>query len=566
LRDLKSHQDLQRRLADPRLVGSLTEADNLIHRARAVIAISCSIHSTEIVASQMSMTLAYTLASEESAGMRSVLENTIILLMPSTNPDGVDIVTNWYRKTLGTPAEGTSPPELYHHYAGHDNNRDWYMLNLRETQLVTDLFYKEWFPHNVYDVHQQGQNSSRLFVPPFLDPPNPNIDPTILREVALVGTKMATDLQAAGFKGIGTNMAYDTWWHGGLRTAPYYHNSVGILSEAASADLATPITITAEELRAGRRRETTEARPGRETEEPRGVRGLADPLERATNFPDPWPGGEWHPRDILNMEILATRSLLGLAAQYREEFVRNFYQAGRRALEAGEREAPYAYVIPKGQHDEFAAAKMVSILAAQGVEVHEAKSSFTADGVSYGPSSRVVLMRQPYRDCAKALLEVQQYPERRLYPGGPAERPYDVAGWTLPMQMGVNCVEVKDKFDAQLGLLSDASLRDYARQHQPRAGVTARVALYQSWSPSMDEGWTRYVFDEWQVKYSALRDAEMRAGNLRAKYDVIVLPDQRGREITGGNSAKTYPAEFSGGIGQAGVKELREFVEAGGTL
>ena len=566
LRDLKRLQEVQRKLADPRLIGSFNEANELIHRAKTVIAISCSIHSTEIVASQMSMTLAYTLANEESAEMRAILENTIILLLPSTNPDGVDIVANWYRKTLGTPAEGSSPPELYHHYAGHDNNRDWYMLNLAETGIVTDLFYKEWFPHFVYDVHQQGQYASRFFVPPFLDPPNPNIDPTILREVALIGTKMATDLQAAGFKGIGTNMGYDTWWHGGMRTAPYYHNSVGILSEAASADLATPIRITTEELHAGRKRETSEARPGRETEEPRGVRGLPDPLERATNFPDPWTGGEWHPRDILNIEMLASRSLLRLASYYREEFIRNFYQAGRRALDAGETESPYAYVIPRQQHDEFAAAKLASILAAQAIEVHEAKADFTADGVNYPAGSRVVLMKQPYRAGAKALLEVQQYPERRLYPGGPAERPYDVAGWTLPMQMGVSCVEVKKKFEASLNLLSDAALREYTRKNQPRADVTARVALYRSWAAPMDEGWTRYVFDQWQVKYATVRDAEVRGGNLRAKYDVIVLPDQRGREIINGNNAKIYPEEFSGGITQAGVRALREFVEAGGTL
>jgi hypothetical protein len=561
LRELKKYQDIQRKLADPRLIASFAEAGELTGRARNVVAIACSIHATEIVASQMSMTLAYTLASEESAELRAILDNTIILLFPSTNPDGVEIVTNWYRKTLGTNAEGTSPPELYHHYAGHDNNRDWYMLNLQETRLITDLFYKEWFPQLVYDVHQMGDLTARMFVPPFLDPMNPNLDPLIMRQIALVGTKMATDLQAAGFKGVATNIIYDTWWHGSFRSAPVYHNAVGVLSEAASANIATPVTITAEELR-GRRRGNN---PG-EAGEARGIRGLASLVEPATNFPDPWPGGEWRPRDILNMELVAARSALKLAAANREEFNRNFYAAGRRAIAAGEQQAPFAYLIPPEQHDGFAATKMISILAAQGIEIHQAKAPFTADGVNYPARARVVLMAQPYRACAKALLEAQQYPDRRLYPGGPAERPYDVAGWTLPMQMGVNCVEVKRKFAAQLGLLSETELREAARRNQPRAPVTARVALYRSWVASMDEGWTRYVFDEWQVRYTALRDAEIRAGNLRAKYDVIVLPDQSARAITNGHSARVYPQEFSGGIGEAGVRELRQFIEAGGTL
>lgn len=562
LRDLKRYQEIQRQLADPRLVTSPSLADDLIKRGKTVIAISCSIHSNEVVASQMSMPLAYALAGEQTSETRAILDNTIILLIPSTNPDGTDIVTNWYRKTLGTPAEGSLPPELYHHYAGHDNNRDWFMLNLVETRAITDFFYKEWFPEIVYDVHQQGEFSSRLFVPPFLDPPNPNIDATLLREVALIGSKMATDLQAAGYKGVGTSMMYDTWWHGGMRTAPYYHNAVGILTEAASARLATPTTVTPEELRAGRRRSEDD----RESSRAGGVRGLANPLERATNFPDPWPGGEWRMRDIMNLELGAARSLLKLATLYREDFLRNFYEAGRRALTAGEREQPFAYVIPQQQHDAFAAAKMASILAAQGIEVHEARAPFTADGVRYEAGSRVVLLNQPYRAGAKALLEVQHYPDRRLYPGGPAERPYDVAGWTLPMQMGVECVEVKGRFEADLKMLADSELRDYARRNQPQIANTSRVGLYKSYAASMDEGWTRLVFDDWKVKYTSLFDADVRAGNLRAKYDVIVIPDQSARGIINGNNANTYPKELSGGIKPEGVKALRNFVEAGGTL
>jgi hypothetical protein len=566
LKNLKKYQEIQSKLADPRKIKSSSELEELIKKGKNVVAISCSIHSNEVVAAQMSMQLAYTLASEKSDEMKEILDNTIILLFPSTNPDGVDIVNHWYWKTLETKSEGTIPPELYHPYAGHDNNRDWFMLNLVETRNVTDVFYKEWFPQIVYDVHQQGQYSSRMFVPPFLDPPNPNIDPTLLRQVALIGTKMATDLQAAGFKGVATNMLYDTWWHGGMRTAPYYHNAVGILTEAASVDLATPLKITNEEMKAGKRLRAN-------AEEDEGgrrftIRGLPNALERATHFPDPWQEGEWHPKDILKMEMMTSRSLLKMVTLYRETFLRNFYEAGKRAIEANEndKEQPFAFVIPKAQRNEFAALRMVSILAAQGIEIHEATKNFTVDGMSYEAGSRVVMLNQPYRAGAKALLEVQQYPERRLYPNGPAEAPYDVAGWTLPMQMGVDCITAKQKFEVELKLLSDGELRETVKKNHPRIETKARVGLYKSFAASMDEGWTRLVFDQYQLKYRSLLDAEIRGENLRQKFDVIVLPDQSARSMINGQNVKTYPEEFSGGIGKDGVKNLQTFVEAGGTL
>ena len=177
---LRQIQDIQSRLADPRKVRTTAERDALINRGKVVVAISCSIHSTEIVASQMSMQLGYELASAQDAATREILQNTILILIPAANPDGIDIVANWYRKTLGTPHEGQEPPELYHHYAGHDDNRDWFMLNLKETQAISRLFWQEWYPQIVYDIHQQGPNGSRFFIPPFFDPPNPNIPPLLL--------------------------------------------------------------------------------------------------------------------------------------------------------------------------------------------------------------------------------------------------------------------------------------------------------------------------------------------------------------------------------------------------
>ncbi|MDX6710540.1 MAG: hypothetical protein QOH96_1556, partial [Blastocatellia bacterium] len=349
---LQKYKDIQRQLADPRKITDDLQRNRLISNGKVVVAISCSIHSTEIVASQMSMQLAYKMATAQDADTREILQNTILLLIPSPNPDGVDIVANWYRKTLGTPYEGKEPPELYHHYAGHDDNRDWFMLNLKETRAITHLFWQEWFPEIVYDIHQQGTTGSRLFIPPFYDPPNPNIAPLLLRQVGLIGHKVAADLQASGFKGVLTNALYDTWWHGGFRTAPYFHNSIGILSEAASARLMTPTTITNEQL----------ARSS--------TRGMRSALEVTTNFPDPWPGGDWHPRDIAGMELIAARSVLSMAAKYRPEYLQNFYDLGRKSIDQPTQpEQPLAYLVPAGQGRDEEVANLIAILVDQGIEV-----------------------------------------------------------------------------------------------------------------------------------------------------------------------------------------------------
>src|SRR5690349_5135946 len=586
---LEKYKDIQRQLADPRLVTQKLQRDRLIADGKVVVTISCSIHSTEIVASQMSMQLAYELATAQDADTREILQNTILLLIPSPNPDGVDIVANWYRKTFGTPFEGKEPPELYHHYAGHDDNRDWFMLNLKETQLITRLLWHDWFPQIVYDVHQQGSNGSRFFIPPFYDPPNPNISPLLLRQVGLIGHKVAADLQAAGFKGVLTNALYDTWWHGGFRTAPYFHNSIGILSEAASARLMTPNTVTTEQL----------ARSS--------TRGMRSATEATTNFPDPWPAGEWHPHDIMAMELISARSILEMASKFRSEYLHNFYELGRKNSEPpANKGETIAYLIPAGQGRDEAVAKLVGTLVDQGVEVfrldkelHAVLSSRVLQRTNpvteklgaykiAGPlsamqevplGSYIIFLSQPQRYNVATLFEPQIYPNR-LTAQGEAERPYDVAGWTLPLQMGVDApavVAIKESpAERKLTLLKDANevradlalplKRGDESPIKNPVKQPVRVGIYHSATSNMDEGWTRYIFDTFNVPYTSVRDVDVRQGALSSKFDALIFTSQSATQIVNGNAAGTLPQEYTGSITEAGVKNLKEFVTNGGML
>jgi len=566
IKRLTRYREINQKLADPRRISGGAELGRLLSEGKAIVSISCSIHSTEIVASQMSMQLAYELVTANDPETLEILRNTILLLIPSPNPDGIDIVANWYRKTLGTKSEGTTPPELYHHYAGHDNNRDWFMLNLAETQAVTKLYWQEWFPHIVYDVHQMGQTGPRFVIPPFFDPPNPRISPSILREVGLVGYKMAADLQAKGIAGVATNTTFDTWWHGGFRSAPYFHNSIGILSEAASADLMSPVTITRAQL-----------------ERTRPARGLNSPLEAVTAHPDPWSPGVWRPRDIAEIEMTASRSVLLLAAKYRRRYLENFYRLGAENLK-DDPDEPKAFVIPAGQPAAEAISRLAEILRWQGIEIYRLRNELFVRTETDGDyhemplNSFLIFTNQPQKHNIISLFERQVYPNR-VGSNGEPDPPYDVAGWTLPLQMGIETLpvwEIKDleksrftlepitQIDQVRSILNlKPAVGPFQKIENPMRS-RPRIGLYRGNLPSMDEGWTRFVFDQFQIPYKSVSDADFRSG--RFDSDVIVLPADDESAIVNGLSASRYPTEIAGGIGEAGVENLRKFVEQGGRL
>jgi zinc carboxypeptidase len=541
LRQLERYRRLNAALADPRGFRTSRDAADARQGAKVVVLITSSIHSTEVGGHLSPVLLAYRLATDTSPTTRAILDNVILWLVPSQNPDGVTIVTKWYNRTLGTPAEGSEPPELYHHYTGHDNNRDWYAFTQVETQLTVDSLHNVWHPQIVHDIHQMGTEGARLFLPPYLDPIEPNVDPLLVDGTNALGSAMAWELAGQGKTGISINSTYDAWTP--ARAYQHYHGGVRILSETASGRLASPIDVPFDRL---------EAR----------ARGY-HPRERSWNFTNPWPGGRWTIRDIVGYQVEGAYALLVNAARYRERWLANFLAVERHAVR-GWSDWPYAYVIPARQ-DSIGLATLLGILQRGQVEIRTAQQAFTLQGQRYATGSYIVVLRQPYAAFAKTLLEVQHYPDRRLYPGGPPERPYDVTAHTLPLLLGVTAVAAPESLRVPL---SGPVAAPRATLGYPGFGpdLAPRVGLYRSYDATMDEGWTRWVFDTWKVPYTSVVDSVVRAGKLKEKFDVLVLPDQGPRELEEGLPARTYPAPYAGGIGSDGAQALRQFVLDGGTL
>jgi len=542
LKRLDHFRSLNARLADPRTLGTNRDAEQALHDGRTVVLVTSGVHSNEVGGHLSPVMLAYRLATDTSAATRAILDNVILWLVPSLNPDGVTIVGKWYNRTLGGASEGSQPPELYHHYVGHDLNRDWYQFTQVETQLVADSLYATWHPQIVMDLHQQGQNGSRLFLPPYLDPIEPNVDPLLVDGDNALGSAMAWTLAGQGRTGVAINSLYDAWTPS--RAFAHYHGAVRILCEAASAELATPVEIPFDQLSAA-------------------GRGF-NPRERSWNFPHPWPGGRWSLRDIVGYQTDAAYALLESAASDRTRWLSDFLAVGWRGVR-GWRGWPYAYAIPR-QQDSVALATLFTVFHHGGVEVRTATQAFSSGGQRYPTGTYVVTLRQPYAAFAKTLLEPQAYPDRRQFPGGPPERPYDVTANTLPLLLGITATPLAEE-PARLQLSAPIATPQRAPGFAGAATSGApRVAVYRSYDATMDEGWTRWVFDTWKVPYVSVVDSTVRAGGLKARFDVIVLPDESPHGLLEGLPAPRYPAAYAGGLGSAGVDALRQFVQDGGTL
>ncbi|MCA1616067.1 MAG: M14 family metallopeptidase, partial [Acidobacteria bacterium] len=541
---LGEFKEIQRQLADPRTLGPNPDrkAAALVARGKTVVLVTCGIHSTEVGSTLSSMLIAHRLASSDSPEVRKILRETVVLLVPSLNPDGVDIVKNWYDSTLGKPYEGSTPPELYHKYIGHDNNRDWYIFSQAETRLTVDKLHNVWRPQIVHDIHQQGEFGSRLFVPPYMRPVEPNVPEQLVEGYTELGRYMAGEVRAAGLKGVTYDSTYDAWTP--ARAYSHYHGGVRILSETASARIATPTNVKFTDLR---------SREG------------FDPQKESANFGPVWQGGPWGLRDITTYMTTGAFALLRHAADNRERWLRRFYEVGREAVRPRRRGELHGFRLkPSPNRD-----ALVDVLRRGGVELELV--SDRASRMRPGRDGRgdvatlpdlFVPMRQPYGAFAKALLERQTYPDLRDAEGNP-QPPYDVTAHTLSLLMGVEAEPVYAPVRTVKLTWMESPAGGGGAGTRP-AG--ARLALYKSHVPSMDEGWTRWILEQHAVAYTSLEDREARRGNLRAKYDTVLIPDQSARALLEGHRKGAMPEELTGGLGADGVKALREFVEAGGTL
>src|ERR1700722_13865682 len=422
LAHLAHYQEIQRKLADPRTT-SADQAKQLIAEGKTVLVVTCNVHSTEIASSQSATEYAYQLATGDTPRIRSILHNVIIVLVPSLNPDGEQLVVDWYKKYLGTPYEGTNPVVLWHHYVGHDDNRDWSSFTQVETRLAVEKVINPWHPQILYDLHQQGADAARIYLPPFVDPFDPNLDPLLISSINALGANTALEISSTGKTGVLSYGVYDFW--SPLRDYIAYHNGLRILTESASANIATPINIPFDRL----------------------ARGIGyDAKVSSWNFPNPWKGGEWRLGDIVDYQIDAFFSIANSAAVFRERYLNNFYEIGERALH--HTDWPYAYVVPADQSDPATTARLINTLRIGAVDVEQASADFDAGGNHSAKGSYIIRLAQPYGSFAKTLLEIQHYPNIAQYPGGPLQRPYDVTAQTLPLLFGVTAVAVKDKFEA----------------------------------------------------------------------------------------------------------------------
>lgn len=540
LQKLAFYQDIQKKLADPRLIRSNDKtAQALVKQGKTIVLITCGIHSTEVGSYLASMLIAERLANATDAETQKILENTIILLVPSLNPDGVDIVKNWYDKTLGTPFEGTNPPELYQKYVGHDNNRDWYAFTQVETQLTVDKIHNEWHPQIVHDIHQQGERGARLFIPPYLAPVEPNVPPQISEGFTELGNYIAEDLRKKGFQGITTDSTYDAWTP--ARAYSHYHGGVRILSETASARIASPVTIKFEDLR--------------------GDLGY-DAKKESANFKPVWQGGEWKLRDITNYMTTAAFSLLKHSSDNRERWLTRFYQIGKEAVRPRKDGETFAYVYECNNTSDNGA--LYNILKRGGVEIDTTKN-LSLNGRQLQDVC-IVKMAQPYGSFAKAILERQKYPDLKDEKGNPIP-PYDVTAHTLPLLLGVEVIEAKKTFKYKSQLF----------EGDGESGINCRQKfnywIYRSQIPVMDEGWTRWAIENDPNIYTKgcrnhfpLFDKDIRNSDLIYEDKPIIFPDQSPAQILNGYPKGAMPDELVGGVGAEGVANLRKFVEDGGTL
>ena len=688
LKKLDHYRDISRRLA---LAEGLTDeqAHALAKEGKAVVWIDGGLHATEVLGAAQLTEMIYQMVSRTDPETTRFLEDDIVLCT-NVNPDGMELVSNWYMREKDPQKRSlANVPRLYNKYAGHDDNRDFYMANLAETTNINRVMYQEWFPQIVYNHHQTGPAGTVMFAPPFRDPFNYNFDPQVPNEIDLVGAALNERMITEGKPGVTTRRgsSYSTWWNGGLRTEVYFHNMIGLLTETIGSP--TPMSIP--------------FIPSKQLPDS----SLYYPIE-----PQPW-----HFRQSIDYSITANRAVLDIASRQKEHFLYNIYRMGKNSIERGSRDTwtttpheiaaaekalaaarggaqaqeafggggrggaagtreqfekllrdpatrdPRGYIIPANQPDFPTATEFVNTLIKNGVAIQRATAAFTVAGKNYPAGSYVVKTAQAFRPHVMDMFEPQDHPNDIPYPGGPPTPPYDNAGYTLAYQMGVQFDRVLDGFDGPFqpvsglqkpapGTVTGTATAGYVFSHAinnsfiainrllaagedvtwitggPQAGTffvaakpstrgaveklaadlgvsfegvaaapsgearklrKLRIGLSDRYGGSMPSGWTRYLLEQFEFPFEVVFPKTLDAGDLIAKYDVLVFPSDmipsqltgggrggrggrgggRGGGGRGGQTAPDIPAEYQdqlGSITAQTLTQLRKFVEDGGTI
>jgi len=610
--------EINRRLADPRGLSD-EDAYRLAREGRPMYLVYASIHATEVGNTQALTEALHRLATETSPEIQELLDNIVILMIPSQNPDGQVLVVNHWNDTKGTSYDRRFP-DLYHPYVGHDNNRDWFMFTQKETRLVIEKVHKVYKPQLTHDMHQMGSTGARIFVPPYLDPYDPNVHPILAQEQSQVGMAMAGALISQGMTGVTFNAQYDLWTP--ARQYMVYHGQPRILTEIASVDVADPFVNQA------------------------GADRPLGPQERRWNFPAPYRSGEWRLRQIVDYGQTALFAGFAHMAKYRVDWLENFYRVHRDWVTYDD--GPYAFVIPATQRDPFETFELLDTLHFAEVEVHQAEAPFIAGGTPYDAGSWVVKLAQPYGAFAKTMLERQDYPDLRLFPGGPPQPPYDVTAQTLGLLMGVAVDTVHAPFDADLRRLeriepapapmparprwayafgpesnaaflavaklqaegvpvfrtaaeaavggrrlapgtwivpATAAARAAVAEVANRSGLQVvgldravpteahrlkpgtRIGLWKA-ANNMPAGWMMWLFEQYGFNFRTIASTDFE-GDLSDSYDVIVLPSGTTRRniVSGLNSAEHAEMwRWAFGVGDEGWAKLAAWVRDGGHL
>ncbi len=615
------------RVADPRGLGD-SERERLIAELPSCVLVVGGIHSDEVAGTQTALLLLYQLAAAaEGSPEAGWLDHTVVLVVPSVNPDGQEAVVGWYRKTLGTPYEGSTPPFLYHRYAGHDNNRDFVFLTQPESRNLNRFAYRDWHPQVFLDLHQMGVAGPRQFVPPFAEPLAPNVHPLVWRMTGLIGSWMALRLEEQEKAGVVSGWMFDGNWIGGTRNTGWWKNVFGLLTETAGAALASPVYVDENELRAS-------------------GKGL-QAYRAQVNFPNPWRGGAWGLADAVGYQTTVTRALVEFAAVHREELLSGVVSMAADAIAKGRQAAPAAYLVPPGGADPGRRRDLVNLLLEAGVEGSVVSGTATAgNGAPIDPGTIVFSAAQPLRQYLCEVMERQSYPMVTLGASDDIALPYDVTAWTMPLLLGVE-VNRSDRavsgelaplaaplaapapppavtsakavaisagqlagFKAVNLALADghvarrlaAPLRAGAAElaagsfvlvDNPRLGEivrqtgaaavpidavpegaaplhAVRVAVYNPNFGLEDAGWCRWVLERAGFDVQPVTSGDISSGRFAQDARVLLVPSLAGKVIVDGREGREgrvadLPKEYLGGIGKDGVEAVKRFIAAGGT-